>query len=556
MLKNFWFRHKRSLLILVLGFVCTTWPVVSHGPVDWDSAQYLLGLEHFSVNMHQPHPPGYPLFILTGKLLSLLVSQYTSLLIINMLFSVAAIFGLYVLVWQIWRQRWLATTLALAFMVNPIFWYYRSLANTYTIDAAVSIWLALLTYLFLRSLTTAPNVQYLYASALLLGVGSGFRPSVLVLLLPLLILQWVYYPDRRDRLVSAAVLLVAVASWLVPLVIISGGVPAYWQASLQLYSKAATGGSWLFGASWFDAITQLRHFAVTVLVSLNWLALPIIITVVLFVRDIRWRIWKNDQLYLWWGLAWGSLAIVVYGFVHFGQIGYALTILPLAYVLAGRGAEWLYYEFYRQSSVYLKMMGVTFFVILIVGQASTFLLFTPAYANPDYVPARRIDAMLQRIVHLAPALTKTNLSFVWESDARIQRLVQLIQQYPAEQTLVVAGRNVFYPATRSHVPVRNDEIFRELSASLPNYQVVQLSPKGQTYLSAKNAMLQEVKGSEVRVSNDITYVIFAFDQLAGDQIPKGIIVERRPLSAQQAYYIGSLDWPFQFLGYTIQHERD
>src|SRR4029077_10432262 len=34
---------------------------------DLDSINFALGLRHFDVSRHQPHPPGYPLFILAGK---------------------------------------------------------------------------------------------------------------------------------------------------------------------------------------------------------------------------------------------------------------------------------------------------------------------------------------------------------------------------------------------------------------------------------------------------------------------------------------------------------
>ena len=34
---------------------------------DLDSINFALGLRHFDVAQHQPHPPGYPLYIALGK---------------------------------------------------------------------------------------------------------------------------------------------------------------------------------------------------------------------------------------------------------------------------------------------------------------------------------------------------------------------------------------------------------------------------------------------------------------------------------------------------------
>ncbi len=35
---------------------------------DLDSVNFALGVRHFDVAQHQPHPPGYPIFIALGKL--------------------------------------------------------------------------------------------------------------------------------------------------------------------------------------------------------------------------------------------------------------------------------------------------------------------------------------------------------------------------------------------------------------------------------------------------------------------------------------------------------
>ena len=30
---------------------------------DWDSVQFAMGIEHYDIRLHHPHPPGYPLYI-------------------------------------------------------------------------------------------------------------------------------------------------------------------------------------------------------------------------------------------------------------------------------------------------------------------------------------------------------------------------------------------------------------------------------------------------------------------------------------------------------------
>ena len=35
---------------------------------DWDSVQFILGLNNYSIVAHQPHPPGYPVYIFVGRI--------------------------------------------------------------------------------------------------------------------------------------------------------------------------------------------------------------------------------------------------------------------------------------------------------------------------------------------------------------------------------------------------------------------------------------------------------------------------------------------------------
>src|SRR5205809_2675225 len=44
-------------------------------PINWDGVQFQLALSHFDLSAHQPHPPGYILYVLLGRALNFLVSD-------------------------------------------------------------------------------------------------------------------------------------------------------------------------------------------------------------------------------------------------------------------------------------------------------------------------------------------------------------------------------------------------------------------------------------------------------------------------------------------------
>src|SRR5947209_19258740 len=44
-------------------------------PINWDAVQFELALSRFDLAAHQPHPPGYILYVLAGRALNLLVGE-------------------------------------------------------------------------------------------------------------------------------------------------------------------------------------------------------------------------------------------------------------------------------------------------------------------------------------------------------------------------------------------------------------------------------------------------------------------------------------------------
>jgi len=61
---------------------------------DLDSINFALGVQSYDVSRHQPHPPGYPLFILAAKLLhTVRLSEVHALSLISVLGGALGVFG-------------------------------------------------------------------------------------------------------------------------------------------------------------------------------------------------------------------------------------------------------------------------------------------------------------------------------------------------------------------------------------------------------------------------------------------------------------------------------
>jgi hypothetical protein len=47
---------------------------------DFDSVNFALALDDFDVTKHQPHPPGYPIYVAAGKLVHLVIGDHAAAL--------------------------------------------------------------------------------------------------------------------------------------------------------------------------------------------------------------------------------------------------------------------------------------------------------------------------------------------------------------------------------------------------------------------------------------------------------------------------------------------
>ena len=54
-------------LLLSVVFLAFHLPYLPSSLEDLDSINFALGVRHFDVAQHQPHPPGYPFYILIAK---------------------------------------------------------------------------------------------------------------------------------------------------------------------------------------------------------------------------------------------------------------------------------------------------------------------------------------------------------------------------------------------------------------------------------------------------------------------------------------------------------
>ena len=260
---------------------------------DVDSLNFALGLHDFDPAKHQPHPPGYPVFMALGKLARAVVpSDAKALAVLGAIFGALAVFPLMALLNNVdalaarGRRAPPMPAAALAVVValaSPLYWFnaLRPLSDVPGL-AVILAAQAVLCSAFVRQRmnpSRAPEAlaasgQMIVLGAFLSAIAIGMRSQAIWLTLPLLLvvlLQRVGSGVKGAMLGSAMTFTIGTLAWGVPLVIASGGLTAY-RAALS-----AQGGEDFLGVDMLYRQPNARRLAFSLLETFiyPWASTPL-----------------------------------------------------------------------------------------------------------------------------------------------------------------------------------------------------------------------------------------------------------------------------------------
>ncbi|OFW12933.1 MAG: hypothetical protein A3F69_00315 [Acidobacteria bacterium RIFCSPLOWO2_12_FULL_66_10] len=294
---------------------------------------------------HQPHPPGYPLFILAGKAVHHFVPAEASAL--SLLSIVAGALGVLAIVAFFRRLErvgggpWPLAAAGVA-MTAPLYWFTagRPMSDVAGLTAAVAVQAMTL------GATTVPAVTMAGFCA---GLATGVRSQAAWLTVPLLVLRVVQGQSKTGRSPASAVRVLAafVAGalvWAVPLVVVSGGPAAYWHALFAQGAEDLGNIQMLWTGHDPRAIVEALYYAFVA----PWAAWPLAAVVLaLAAIGLAWSVQQARAALLPLAVAFGPYLVFDLLFQETFTGRYALPlVIPMAY-LAVAGVRWLP----RQSGV-------------------------------------------------------------------------------------------------------------------------------------------------------------------------------------------------------------
>jgi hypothetical protein len=242
----------------------------SPGLDEWDSVQFAMGIGEFNLWKHQPHPPGYPLYIFLAWSGTRLFgwSSESSLQFVS-----CAGGALFVAAWFCIIRRQLserfAWLLASALAITPVVWMTSTKALTDSLAAGL-LSVQLFCSLLFRD---EGRKRQLIAVALFGAAVAGVRPQLLPVALLVLVTPLFHRrAGAKAWLIGGAIVIAGCLLWLVPTWYIQsmlpGPVPGWRSYPAQLYSQ------WLWrfgrpsifiGASHITLLYFAKQFALHIL---------------------------------------------------------------------------------------------------------------------------------------------------------------------------------------------------------------------------------------------------------------------------------------------------
>ena len=194
---------------------------------DLDSVNFALGVRDFDVAKHQPHPPGYPVYIAlakasTGVLRAIGVDAAAprGLAIWSALGGALALPAIFAFVRRLEGRDAVAAWSVVLVAACPVFWFTSLRPLSDMLGFAAAMWVLALA-------SGTPSQRTLLGAALLAGLAIGIRSQTAVLTVPFLASVVVTQRSARAAVGVAGGIAAGALAWGVPMLVASGGLSAY-----------------------------------------------------------------------------------------------------------------------------------------------------------------------------------------------------------------------------------------------------------------------------------------------------------------------------------------
>jgi hypothetical protein len=225
--------YRSAGLALLLIFLAAHLALLPKTLEDLDSVNFAMGVREFDVARHQPHPPGYPVYIALGKISTGVLriagidgAAPRGLAVWSALAGALALPAVFLFFRRLEGRDRPAWWAAFVVAASPLFWFAALRPLSDMVGLAAAMWsLALL---------AGPGVgRGPLAGAFLAGFAIGIRLQPGSLTIPMLALSLARRRNARAAAAALGAFALGIAAWAVPLIVVtgaSGGPASYMEA--------------------------------------------------------------------------------------------------------------------------------------------------------------------------------------------------------------------------------------------------------------------------------------------------------------------------------------
>jgi hypothetical protein len=350
-------KAKLAVFLAVIGlvFLASHLPFIAPGPGTVDAMNFALGVREFDPGHHQPHPPGYPVFIALGKITRPVValgsaatdsvsSEARALAIWSAIFGAIAVFPLFIIFKSLELDDRRGAAATVLTVVCPLFWFtaVRGMSDIPGLSVACMAQAVLLAAHRRQRSSGQPAWRLVLVGAIVSGLAIGLRSQTMWLTIPVLIvvtighLRGPFGSRSRWTALVACAFVAGVLLWAVPLMAATGGLKSYFgllehQAALDRtdsdmlvlrpsVGRLAAGVIGTFGYPWANA----------------YLAGVVLLLAIVGFTVMAWR---SRAALGWLAVACGPYLVFHLLFQDPSFSRYALPTIPAVAYLVVRGLE-------------------------------------------------------------------------------------------------------------------------------------------------------------------------------------------------------------------------
>lgn len=378
-------------LVLALATVLTRIPFTSKMLYHMDSIQFALALEKFDVTVHQPHPPGYFLYIMLGRLFNFFIHDpNSSYIAISILFSALTVVVVYYLGIELFGSK-CALLAALFAITSPSLWFHGEVALSYAVESFFSALIGLLCWKIYTG-----EKGHIWLLAIVMAIAGGIRQNTPVFLVPLCLFSVSKLPLRK---ILASVCLFAGASllWFVPMAQMTGGFEVYIAALRHLWHSTAENKS-VFDQGWsaFYFHSFILYNFVVYIIGVGIVILIFRLYYTIRNRKLNALDYNKVVFFSLWVLP--SFLFFLFIAIHPAVPGHVLIILPPLLLMTAEATSYICSEI--KGLINFNPLGaVTFIVIL----TNLYIFFCLQY-GVSYPTIKEHDRSLSLVVNRFKAL--------------------------------------------------------------------------------------------------------------------------------------------------------